>query len=137
LKSVVLITAIVAGCFIAAFGVLRVLHMAVNPDFPLATGAVAIVSALAGIFPLVRNRNTDPGTMLQKAMAGTMLHMLVAAALSVLVISLLPRAHRLDLIFWVLGGYWVSLLTVVWRSRQIIVKASAMFASTSSVTKAH
>jgi hypothetical protein len=127
-SSIIMIVFIVAGAASAAIG-LSVCGVRFSPADPIAAGAIGTISALVGIMPVLRNRQADPVSVFQRAMAGTVLHLLVQITLAASLIA----AHVIDMHaamgIWLLGQYWVSLVVLIWQLRRFIV-------STATLTKA-
>lgn len=104
---------------------LRLTGARFSPAEPLAAGIIASVAGIVAVLPLLRTRQKDPVTIVQRALIGTVLHVLCTAVMSgVLVVTHVVTFHG-PFIFWLLGAYWFSLAILVWQLRQLILAMTA------------
>ena len=113
---------------------LRVCGIAVPVIDPINAAVLAVIATIVGLLPLTFSRGADLVTLTQRALVGTVLHVLIAVAMAVTIIATHSGSDTRQLIFWVFGGYLISLLLVVFQSRRLLVAAMA---ATGSKTKAN
>jgi hypothetical protein len=88
----------------------------------LAAGLIAAVASTLALVPVQRYTGTDAMVIVQLALVGTVLHLIVAALLAVAGASLHLVSFHGAFIFWLLGAYWFSLVVLVWQLRKIIIR---------------
>ncbi len=125
MKSMALIPVVVAACVGITALVLKVAGVQVHPIDPLAAGVVAAMAGMAGILPMLRISAPDPGTIAQRALIGTVLHMICTAALAIGMVASHVENIRGAFVFWLLGAYWVSLVILVWQLRRVMLEMTA------------
>jgi hypothetical protein len=124
MKSLLLMPMTIAAVFGVAAIALALGHIAVNPVEPIIAGAIASAAGVMGLLPVIKARRRDPVGVVQSALMGTMLHLLVQIALAVAVISSHAVGGRRSFPLWLLGGYWTSLVVLIWQLRRIIAAVS-------------
>jgi hypothetical protein len=121
MKSLTIIPLAVAAVLGIAAVVLSLAGISVKPAEPIIAGAIASAAGVAGLLPVLRSRRRDAVSIVQSALAGTMLHLLTQIALAVGFLA----SHAVDrhgaFPLWLLGGYWTSLSALVWQLRRIIL----------------
>ncbi len=90
---------------------------------PLAAGFVAAAAGVMGVAPIVRAGRKDAMTSFQFALVGTVLHMVGAIGLTVFLVGTGAIDGHGAFGYWLVGGYWISLLGLVWQLRRMIVAA--------------
>jgi hypothetical protein len=73
--------------------------------------------------PIILSRPSDQALAFQFALAGTVLHMLLALALGVTLMATNMVQHDNRLGFWLVGGYWVSLFVTIGQLRRLVLAA--------------
>jgi hypothetical protein len=114
----------VAAVFGVAAGVLQLAGLPVKAADPVTAGVVASVAGIAGLIPILKLRRQDPVITAQAALGGTVLHLFTQSALSIAVIATRSAEHKGALPFWLLGGYWTSLIALIWQLRRIVTSSS-------------
>jgi hypothetical protein len=117
LRAVASIIVIVAVCEAIAVLTLRLVGIHTPLAYPIDAGGLAVVAATVGTLPLMLARDTDAAALMQRALLGTVLHMFTATGLAIALI-VTHAAGMTQLIFWVFGGYLISLLLVVSQLRR-------------------
>jgi hypothetical protein len=121
MKSMALIPVVVAACVGIAALALKVAGVAVNLIDPLAAGIVAATAGILGILPLLRLSEPDAGTIAQRALVGTVLHLFCTCAVAGVFIASQVVNFRGSFVFWLLGAYWVSLAILVRQLRRVML----------------
>ena len=70
--------------------------------------------------PILRSGRKDPVSIVQMALVGTVVHLVAAAVLGIALIVTHAVDARGAFAFWLLGGYWVSLMALVWQLRRLL-----------------
>ncbi len=117
MRAVASIIVIVAVCEAIAVLTLRLVGIHTPLAYPIDAGGLAVVAATVGTLPLMLARDTDAAALMQRALLGTVLHMFTATGLAIALI-VTHAAGMTQLIFWVFGGYLISLLLVVSQLRR-------------------
>jgi hypothetical protein len=125
MKSMVLIPLAVAGCVGGIALVLWLAGVRFNLLDPLNAAVVTAIAATIGIIPILVVRQTDPASIVQLALAGTVLHMLCTAALVLGLVGTHLADFHGAFIFWLLGAFWMSLAILVWQLRRVILDMTA------------
>jgi ABC-type Fe3+-siderophore transport system permease subunit len=124
LKTTLWITLLIAGSIGAAALLLRACDVSIPWMNAIDAALLAVTASIAGMLPLVLSRHTDMTTLMQRALMGTAIHMFVAAGVAIaLLVSHSPETVW-PLIFWLFGGYVISLLAVVLRSQRVIAESA-------------
>lgn len=121
MKSLALIPMIVAAVLGAAALALSLLGISIKPIEPITAGAIASAAGIMGIIPVLKSRRRDAVSLVQAALAGTVLHLFTQIALAVALIASHALDRRGSFPLWLLGGYWTSLAALVWQLRRIIL----------------
>jgi hypothetical protein len=125
MKSMVLIPLIVAGFVGSAAFVLKHMGVQFSPMDPLNAGAIAVIAAGLGTLPISVTRDKDAAIIVQRALIGTVLHVLCTAVLAVVLIASHVANANWSFVFWLLGAYWVSLVILVWQLRRVMLGMTA------------
>ena len=125
MKSMLLIPLIVAGCVASAALVLKLLGMHFSPLEPLNAGVIAAIAASVGTLPISVTRDKDAAIIVQRALIGTVLHVLCTVVLAVVLIASHVANANWSFVFWLLGAYWVSLVILVWQLRRVMLGMTA------------
>jgi hypothetical protein len=121
MKSFLIIPLIVALPLALVAGILITAGARINPLEPISVAVICSAAAVLGLLPVNRADGRDPTGVLQRALAGTVLHLFTAAALAGIAIAFHLVEPRLNFVFWLLGGYWISLITLVIQLRRMIL----------------
>lgn len=121
MKSLIVIPLTVAAVFCIAAIVLSLAGMSFRPADPIIAGAIASAAGIMGLVPILKSRRRDALSVVQSALAGTMLHLLTQIALAVGIIASHVMNRHGAFPFWLLGGYWTSLTALIWQLRRIIL----------------
>jgi hypothetical protein len=120
MKTLLVIPITIAAVFGIAATALVIAGFSVKPADPLLAGAIGSAAGILGILPALRSRGKDPVAAIQSALAGTVLHLLTQAILAIAIIaSHSVQSHAFP--YWLLGGYWTSLVVLIWQLRRIIL----------------
>jgi hypothetical protein len=120
MKPLVVISLVVASFFILMTGLLLVAGVHIHLNNPLAAALISIGAGLAGIAPIAASRRDDPVGVFQLALVGTVLHMVAAIAFSGAALAIHAVAIELNFTYWLLAGYFVSLVALVWQLRRVL-----------------
>ncbi len=78
----------------------------------LTAAGVCLISVEVGVLPLALRRKATPDALFQAGFLGTVLHLLLAAALAAVVMFGFNTSNAFA--YWMLGMYWMSLLGLCW-----------------------
>jgi hypothetical protein len=120
MKSLFAIPTIVAALLGAAALLLAVAGVRINPAQPLAAGVIASVAGILGLMPIQRNHQGDSVSIVQSALAGTVLHLLVSAILTLILLASHGVEGNVSFITWLLCAYWISLIVLIWQLRRVM-----------------
>jgi hypothetical protein len=134
MKPLILISLITAAFFASATALLVVCGVRIHLSDPLTAGAIAIGAGVIGIIPIIVSTRKDAVGVFQLALAGTVLHLVGAVALTVAAMLTHLASAKLDFMYWLLAGYWVSLVLLLWQLRRRLL-ATIEIAKTSSDLK--
>lgn len=73
---------------------------------------VCLISVEVAVLPLARRRNGKPDALFQAGFLGTVLHLLLAAALAGVVLFGFNTSNAFA--YWMLALYWMSLMGLCW-----------------------
>jgi hypothetical protein len=90
---------------------------------PMAAGIISAVAGVVGFLPIALTKRKDAVGIFQLALVGTVLHLFAAVALTGAAVGTHAVALRMDFIYWILGGYWVSLILLILQLRQRLIGA--------------
>ena len=121
MKSLLVIPLVVAVPLALASGVLLAVGARINLLEPISVTIICSAAGMLGLLPLIRGGGRDLTGVLQRALIGTVLHLFSATALAGAAIALHIVEARLPFVFWLLGGYWISLIALVIQLRRIIL----------------
>jgi hypothetical protein len=102
--------------------VLRIAGLRFAVTDPLSAAVIAAVAGTLGILPILRTRQKDAVTIVQRALVGTVLHLLATAVLAVALVASHLVNPRGPFVFWLLGAYWISLAVLVWQLRRVMLE---------------
>jgi hypothetical protein len=111
---------LIAVVFTVAAAVLRICGIEIHWQDPLVAGVIAAVAGMLGAAPLVRQTD-DALAAVKTALAGTVLHLLACAVLTIVAIGLHLEDGRGQFLIWILVGYWISIFSLVWLARRILI----------------
>jgi len=123
MKPLVLIPLTTAALFAVVFALLAVLGLQIRTVDPLAAGAISAGAGIVGILPIAVSKRKDPVGIFQLALIGTVLHLVGAIALTAAAIAAHLVAAKAGFLYWLLAGYWVSLIILIWQLRHRLLAA--------------
>lgn len=94
-----------------------------NPGEPIAAGIMAAAAGMLAVVPIIWGRPGDQAFAFQLALAGTVLQMFAAVAMSVTLIATNMITHDHSLGYWLVGGYWISLFVTIGQLRRLVLAA--------------
>jgi hypothetical protein len=94
----------------------------VRPAEPLAAGVISALAAMLGMLPLSLRRRADVADAWIAALAGTVIHLLVIVIGAGALLLSGVVAMRGAFPYWMIGGYWISLILLVRQARQLAMK---------------
>jgi len=112
---------IVAG---AGYGLCRVAGRLGHGHEALVAAVICVVAAELAALPALLSRHSDPTTVSQAGLVGTLGHMFVAMLLAAVVWMLKLAGERQAFLLWLLILYWVSLVALVGFVVQVIRRAA-------------
>ena len=118
------IPVIVAVAFSAIVALLRSCGVAVQMVDPVTAGGIAVIAGMIGASVPLRYQGDAAGA-LNAGLLGTVLHLVASIVLTIAAVSLHVVDGHGRFLFWVMGGYWISILTLVWLARRVVT-AKAM-----------
>jgi hypothetical protein len=124
MKALFIIPGIVAIFFSVTAVSLALTGMRINPIEPITAGIIAAAAGMLGAIPTLASKRKDLVGVVQLALVGTVLHLLGAVALAGVAIATHLVAGRMPFMYWLLTGYWVSLVALVWQLRRALLAMS-------------
>jgi hypothetical protein len=121
MKSLLAIPLFVIVLVALTWSILAAAGTRVNPAEPITAAVACSAAGLLGLLPLLKHRRHDLTAVLQMALIGTIVHLLAASALAGAAIAAHLVDARLSFVFWLLGAYWISLITLVVQLRKLIL----------------
>ena len=119
MQRIVSIPILIAVVFSAAFALLRLGGVPVQMADPITAGAIMSIAGMIGAIPPLRHPG-DASATLFAGLLGTMLHLVACIGLTIAAVVL----HLVDghgrFLFWLFGGYWISILTLIWLARTAV-----------------
>jgi hypothetical protein len=126
MKALFIMPLVVAAVLIAASSALAVFGVRTNPINLVAAGAIAIAAGTVGLLPILAGGRKDPVGAFQLAFAGTVLHLLTAVALAAVAVAIRLVAVQIPFMCWLMAAYWISLITLVWQLRRLLLTTSGI-----------
>jgi hypothetical protein len=123
MKPLLLLPLITAGFFAIVFAALTLCGLRIPAIDPLAAGTICSAAGIAGIMPIAIAKRKDPVGIFQLALIGTVLHLVGAVALTIIAMAVHLVAAKLGFMYWLLAGYWVSLIILIWQLRHRLLAA--------------
>ena len=124
MKSLFIIPAVVAIFFAAAVALLTLTGMRINAIEPITACVISAGAGMLGLIPTLASKRKDLVGTVQLALVGTILHLLAAVALAGAAIATHLVVGRMPFMYWLLAGYWVSLVALVWQLRRALLAMS-------------
>jgi hypothetical protein len=113
---IVSIPVLIALIFSAAVALLRLGGVPVQMVDPITAGVIMSLAGIIGAVPPLRHAGDASGTLFA-GLLGTILHLVASIVLTIAAVLL----HLVDghgrFLFWLFGGYWISMLTLIWLAR--------------------
>ena len=126
MKPLVVIPVITAAFFAVAALLLSVCGLRIHPADPFAGAIISAGAGTLGIIPIVAVRRKDAVGVFQLALAGTVIHLLAAVIFTGLALAAHLVSPSSGFIYWLLAGYWVSLILLLWHLRQRLLSTLGM-----------
>jgi hypothetical protein len=120
MKPVVSILLIVVAFFALAIGVVAAFGVHFRMTDPLTAAVVSVGAGMAGILPIAGFRRSDPVGVFQLALIGTVLHLVTSVALAGAALGIHIVGIQMTFMCWLLAGYCVSLVALVWQLRRVL-----------------
>lgn len=120
MQLILSIPMLIAVVFTAAAAGLRICGIEIHWLDPLVAGVITALAGMVGAAPLVRQAG-DALAAVKTALAGTVLHLLACAVLTIVAIGAHLESRPGQFLIWILVGYWISILTLVWLARRILI----------------
>jgi hypothetical protein len=124
MKALFVIPATVAICFAMVAVSLGLTGTRINPIEPVTAGFICAAAGTVGVLPTLKSKRKDLVGVVQLALVGTVLHLLAAVALTGAAIATHLVVGRMPFMYWLLAGYWVSLIALVWQLRRALLAMS-------------
>lgn len=126
MKALFSMPLVVAAVLIAASSALAVFGVRMNPIDPITAGAVGIAAGTIGLLPILAGGRKDPVGAFQLAFVGTILHLLTSVALASVAVAIHLVAVQIPFMSWLMAAYWVSLITLVWQLRRLLLTTAGI-----------
>jgi|SRR5271170_2162804 len=123
MKSLLIIPVVVAAVIGLWAVCLGVAGIHIHPSDPIAAGALVIVAASLGTFPILLRRKPDPSEAWQAALAGTIIHLVVTVAGGAILLTTGVVSWHGQFPYWLIAAYWTSLFLLTKQVRQLALKA--------------
>jgi hypothetical protein len=130
MKSLLLLPLVEITCLGSATALLAVCGARFAMIDPVVAGAIGIAAGLAGLSPILAGRRKDAVGIFQLALVGTVLHLFVTVGLMATALAAHLVSASIGFMGWLMAGYWLSLITLVWQLRRVLV-------ATGNLTKVH
>jgi hypothetical protein len=124
MKALFIIPVVVASFFAVAAASLALTGVHINPLEPITAAVICAAAGIAGMLPTAPGKRKDLVGAVQLALIGTVLHLLAAVALAGIAIAAHLVTGRMPFMYWLLAGYWVSLVALVWQLRRALLAMS-------------
>jgi hypothetical protein len=122
-KSVALMAMAVTGALATATAIFLAIGIHIRLSEPLAAIVIATTAGAAGVIPLLAGRAKDAASLAQMALVGTLVHLLASVVLAPVFIECGVVSLKGAFAYWLLAGYWVSLLVLIGQLRRLFVSA--------------
>ena len=123
MRALLIIPLFTVGALAIAAIILAASGVHVNKLDPLAAAIVGAVAGVLGVAPILWLRPRDQTSAVPPALIGTVLHMASAMAMGIALLASGAVGDRARLGYWLLGGYWVSLIVTVVQLRRLVLAA--------------
>jgi|SRR5579872_6085282 len=136
MKSLILIPLITAAFFAAAVALVMACGAKINPLNPMTAAGISIIAGILGILPIVSANRKDAVGIFQLALVGTVIHLVSAVALTAAAMFANIVAAKMGFMYWLLAGYWVSLILLLWQLRHRLLAAIELAKGPSEIKSA-
>jgi hypothetical protein len=126
MKAIFFMPLVVAVVLIAASSALVLFGIRTNPIDPTVAGAIGVAAGTIGLLPILAGGRKDPVGAFQLAFAGTVLHLITSVALAAAAVGIHLVAVQIPFMSWLLAAYWVSLITLVWQLRRLLLTTAGI-----------
>ncbi len=110
---------VILAAFSAAMGLLHLMGIHVNLTNPITAGTITGFAGMVGASIPLRSRG-DAAATLNAALAGTVVHMVLCIGLTMAAVLFHAVDKHGKFMFWLLGGYWISIFTLIWLARRVV-----------------
>jgi len=123
MRSLLFIFVTIAAVFSAAVALLMSCGIRIPLNDPIAAGAISASAAILGVMPIMFSKRKDAVGIFQLALVGTVLHLFAAVAFTAVAVAVHLVAMKLGFVYWLLAGYWLSLILLIWQLRHRLLAA--------------
>jgi hypothetical protein len=123
-KPFALIIFSIAGSLALVAVGMTLAHQPINPVDPATAALIGIASAVLGLLPILRSGRQDLVSVLQMAIVGTVLHLLVQVVLAGAMFMTHTVSPHGSFLIWLLAEYWASLAVLIFQLRKIILSVA-------------
>ena len=120
MKPLLSILFVIIPFFALAVGVVAASGVHFRLADPVTAAVVSVGAGLAGILPIAGFRRSDPVGVFQIALIGTVLHLVTSVALAGAALGIHIVGIQMTFMCWLLAGYCVSLVALVWQLRRVL-----------------
>jgi hypothetical protein len=92
-----------------------------NLSQPLFAAAIGSAAGILGLIPIRLTSHRDASGIVQAALYGTVIHLLVFFATTSILLLTHAIETNISSIAWVLGAYWISLVFLLMQLRRVMV----------------
>ena len=123
MKPLILIPLITAAFFAAGTALLMSCGVHIHTIDPLAAGVICAGAGILGVIPIAVSKRKDAVGIFQLALIGTVLHLVGAVGLTTAAMAAHLVSAKLGFMYWLLAGYWISLILLIWQLRHRLLAA--------------
>ncbi|MGA2230376.1 MAG: hypothetical protein ABSH22_05705 [Tepidisphaeraceae bacterium] len=114
MKTLIIIPLFVTAALAAAAMLCRMAGIPLHGRDLMTAAAVAVVAAEIAMIPAWMFRRSEPVTLAQAALGGTVLHLMLTIMLAAAVMVARVVEPAAPFVTWLIGAYWLSLAMLVW-----------------------
>ena len=112
MRALVLVPAVVVIAVALGFAILRTMGADAHAKEMLAAAGTCLIAGELAAVPMLLSRNESQASVMQAALVGTTVHLLVSIVIAgVVLLGHLPLGE--SYVYWLLGLYWVTLIALV------------------------
>jgi hypothetical protein len=121
MKSLSIIPLILLFAFGVAGGALEAAGVRVNLCAPIVAAGIGSVAGIMGLIPIRHSASGDAAGIVQSALYGTVIHLLLFFALTSILLLTHVIPTTIASVAWVLSAYWISLVILLMQLRRVMV----------------